>query len=305
MAKGLVEQLEGRTHRGPPVLGSEIQSAREFLRNHDFSPASEYFTRLADIENRVGRRPAGRPATAMKSNYGGEAAGYRMQLQCIYDHLILSTCYDGTFRSRRGRVKVSHRFNQAGRIDFVELKFLNSLHPALNGETRKLLLVKGYDALRRDWHTAEAYVLPTLPQELVFLYEDVFRSERHDLFAWLINIGHGLVDDMLKDLRSARTRTNGHTQACAGTNGHGRSASASLACQIAAVESAPQGASPSPASNPQSPQLPQLPLSAVVDDPLAMDILARCAVLESRIETIDPRHVLVRYTSGESTLTAP
>ena len=35
-----------------------------------------------------------------------------------------------------------------GRIDFVELKFLRSLHPLLTGEIRKLVTVKGYQSIR-------------------------------------------------------------------------------------------------------------------------------------------------------------
>ena len=106
--------------------------------------ASDYFQRLEQIK--AGLRPD-QPRRALlpgKRNYGGEAAGRWMQLQSAYDHVILSTCYEGDFDCKPGRVKVSHRFNQAGRADFVELKFLRSLQPCLNGEIRKLLRVKDY-----------------------------------------------------------------------------------------------------------------------------------------------------------------
>ena len=186
----LVEALEQRVHAGPSVGRAEIQSARDFLRQNDFSPASDYFNRLTHLEGRLqGRSPAViRPGA--KRNYGGQAAGYQMQVQSIFDHVILSTCYAGDFNTRRGRVKISHRFNQEGRIDFIELKFLRSLHPLLNGELRKLLTVKEFLSLRKDWYETEAHVLKVLPQELVFLYEDIFRCPRTQILAWLLNIGH-------------------------------------------------------------------------------------------------------------------
>ena len=106
-----------------------------------------------------------------------------MQLQSAYDHVILSTCYEGDFNQQHGRVKISHRFNQEGRLDFVELKFLRSLHACLNGETRKLLTIKNYQDLRREWHSADAFVLPVLPRELVFLFDDIFRCSKSELFA--------------------------------------------------------------------------------------------------------------------------
>jgi hypothetical protein len=140
-----------------------------------------------------------------------------MQLQSAYDHIILSTCYDGEFNLQRGRIKISHRFNQAGRVDFVELKFLRSLHASLTGEIRKLLTVKSYQTLRKKWHEAEAFVLEVLPKELIFLYPDIFRCDRGEVFAWLINIGHRLVGDLVRELPNTR-RTSmpepGNNQLC-------------------------------------------------------------------------------------------
>src|SRR5205814_3867483 len=150
-ARGMIEGLELRTHVGPPIRASEIVSAREFLRQSDFSPASDYFCRLLQIQERLDGRSNEPPLPQAKRNYGGEAAGYWMQLQSAYDHVILSTCYEGEFNLKRGRVKVSCRFNQAGRIDFVEAKLLRSLHPLLNGAIRKLLTVKDFPKNRKDW----------------------------------------------------------------------------------------------------------------------------------------------------------
>jgi hypothetical protein len=207
-ARGLIEGLEFRVHAGPPIHANEIHSAREFLRQCDFSPASDYFSRLGQVQDRLVTRVPQPAQPIGKRNYGGEAAGRWMQLQSAYDHVILSTCYEGVFNLKSGRIKISHRFNQQGRIDFVELKFLRSLHPCLNGELRKLVMTRGYQGIRKDWHSAEAFVLPVLPQELVFLFEDVFRSPKHELFAWLINIGHVMADDLLKDL--AASAPNGY-----------------------------------------------------------------------------------------------
>lgn len=203
-ARGLLEALESRLHVGPPVDANEISSARQFLLQSEFPAASDYFDRLSRIQNRVVHRSQEPLAPRGKRNYGGEAGGYWMQLQSAYDHIILSTCYEGEFNRQRGRIKISHRFNRAGRVDFVELKFLRSLHSCLTGEIRKLLTVKSYQDLRKEWLEAEAFVLPVLPKELIFLYQDIFRCDRSEVFAWLINIGHRLVGDLVSELQGAQ-----------------------------------------------------------------------------------------------------
>jgi hypothetical protein len=268
-ARGLIEGLEFRIHAGPPVRESEILSAREFLRQSEFSPVSDYFDRLGRIQDRLSARaheailnqnvadgtrcptlPRG------KANYGGEAAGRWMQLQSAYDHVIFSTCYEGEFNSKPGRVKISHRFNLNGRIDFVELKFLRSMHPCLNGEIRKLLTVKGYQTMRKDWRLAEAFVLEVLPQELIFLYPEIFRGPKEEILAWLVNIGHRLAGDLLKDLRTRSV--NGHDSRTA--------------------------------KNPN-----QLCLRAILTDDVALPILERAAELECTVDFQAPKEVLVNY----------
>ena len=109
LAKGLIQGLELRVHVGPPVHEAEVLSAREFLRQNDFSLASDYFHRLAQIQNRLEARVTAPPVLRAKRNYGGQAAGRWMQLQSAYDHVILSTCYEGEFDLKPGRVKISHR----------------------------------------------------------------------------------------------------------------------------------------------------------------------------------------------------
>jgi hypothetical protein len=253
-ARALVETLESRTHAGPPVCETEIQSAREFLRQNDFSAASDYFNRLMRLRERVATRPVA--PILEKRNYGGEAAGCWMQVQSIYDHVILSVCYDGEFNLRRGRVKLSHRFNRAGRIDFVELKLLRSLQPGLDGAIRKLLTVRDYPNLQKDWLAAEAFALRVLPQELILLFEDLFRFPRAEILGWLINIGHRTVVDLLAELRARRV--NG----CVRGDG------------------APAG---------------QLPLKEIGADAVARPILEQAAALESTVESSNPETVIVRY----------
>jgi hypothetical protein len=255
-ARGLIEHLESRVHAGPPIHANEIHSAREFLRQCDFSPASDYFSRLGQVQHRLVTRAPQISVPAGKRNYGGEASGRWMQLQSAYDHVILSTCYEGVFNLKNGRIKISHRFNQQGRIDFVELKFLRSLHSCLNGELRKLITIKAYQAIRKDWHSAEAFVLPVLPQELIFLFEEVFRSPKQELFAWLINIGHGLVQDLLTDL--AERPPNGYHHL-----------------------------------SPKNPD--QLCLTAVRTDPVALPVLESAARLESGVELDGDETAVVRY----------
>jgi hypothetical protein len=257
-AKNLIQGLELRVHAGPPVREAELLSAREFLRQNDFSIASDYFSRLAQIQNRLETRAPASVALPAKRNYGGQAAGRWMQLQSAYDHVILSTCYEGEFDFKQGRVKISHRFNQQGRADFVELKFLRSFQPCLNGEIRSLLRVRDYPTIRKDWRAAEAFILPVLPQELIFLYQDIFRSPRHEVLAWLVNIGHRIAGDLLEDLR---TRPVNGSASKPGTNGD------------------------------------QLCLQAVRTDEVAAPILEHAAALEATVELSDPKTAWVRYAS--------
>jgi hypothetical protein len=253
-ARGMVEALELRTHEGPSVCPNEIRSAREFLEQHDFSPTSDYFSRLTRLQSNLQTRP--RVPKVGKRNYGGEAAGCWMQVQSVYDHVILSTCYDGQFNTQRGRVKISHRFNQEGRIDFVELKFLRSLQPCLTGEIRKLVTIRSYQTLQKDWYEAEAFVLRVLPQELVFLLADFFRYPRHEIVGWLINFGHRTAGDLLAELDAGRV------------NGH-----------VAEVNGASS----------------QLALSAINSDEVAISILEKAGALESTVEANDPDSAVVRY----------
>ena len=81
--RGLIEGLEQRVHRGPVIQDAEIQTARDFLRQNDFSPASDYFNRLAHLENRLQGRAREISWPQVKRNYGGAAGGYQMQVQSI------------------------------------------------------------------------------------------------------------------------------------------------------------------------------------------------------------------------------
>ena len=252
----LIEQLESRLHNGPPIHDTEILSVSDFLRQKDFSAASDYHVRLRRVRDQLSVRSK-QPATPRhgKRNYGGEAGGRWMQIQSAYDHIILSTCYAGQFNTKRGRIKISHRFNSEGRIDFVELKFVSALQPFLNGQFRKLLLVNGYQNIRKDWNVAEAFVLPVLPRELLFLYEHVFRCPKHELFAWLINLGHGLVQDLVTALPTSNK----------------------------------------PNSIDASEQSGQLPLNAIQTDEVASPILSAAADLKCAVQCLEPKLVLVRY----------
>jgi hypothetical protein len=299
----LMEGLEQRVHRGPAIRNADIELARDFLRRNDFSPASDYFNRLAHIERRLQARPPAVPRPQAKRNYGGKAGGLQMQVQSVFDHLILSTCYAGDFNTRRGRVKISHRFNREGRIDFVELKYLQSLDPCLNGALRKLLIVKDYPSLQKDWHEANAFVLEILPRELVFLYEDIFRCPRNRLFAWLLNIGHGIAQDLLKELQSGKFKFSAATATGPGPNlgwppqGWNQNATSSPATNgngrivCVARENGFAGSSPQPARYPD-----QLPLEALLQDDVALPILEKAADLESVVEETSNAEAVVRYT---------
>lgn len=250
----MVETLERRAHAGPPPGETDIRSARQFLREREFSGASDYFLRLGRLEQLLTSRPA-MPGVG-KRNYGGEAAERWWQAQSVFDHLILSTCYEGEFNLRRGRVKLSHRFNRAGRLDFVELKLLCALEPALDGSIRKLITVRDYQHVRPDWLAADAYVLRVLPRELIFLFQDIFRCQRGEALAWLINLGHWAAADLLEALRAGRV--NGcHRRAADGSS--------------------------------------QLPLKELLGDDVARPILEQAAHLEATVELPGPERAIVRY----------
>jgi len=254
-ARGLLEALESRLHVGPPIQDTEIRSAQQFLQEKEFSAASDYHTRLKRVQDQLevrAREPVPRQG---KRNYGGEAGGRWMQVQLAYDHVILSTCYAGEFNMKRGRVKISHRFNREGRIDFVELKFVSALEPYLNGEIRKLLIVRDYQGIKKAWSSAEAFVLPVLPQELIFLYENVFRCPKHEIYTWLVNIGHGIVNDLLNSLQVQPT---GEVNTRLGSPG-------------------------------------QLGLQLIRADEVAFPIVEKAAALESAVEMMEPGRVVVRY----------
>ncbi len=206
----MIEALEYRVHSGPPIIPAEVESVRDFLREKEFSQASDYHRRLGELQSRLTNRLP-RTESLAKRDYGGKAGERHLQLQSIFDHIIISTCYDGVFNTQHGRIKLSHRFNRAGRLDFVELKFLKSLHPCLTGEIRKLVMVQNFQASRPDWLRAEAFVLETMPRELIFLYRDIFHCAREEMLAWLVNIGHRLTTDLLKALPAAAgvRRANG------------------------------------------------------------------------------------------------
>lgn len=202
LARQRMEWLETAFHAGPDIGPDHLHEFKEFLQGQGFPPNSQYFERLARLENLLRLRTA--PPQAVKRDYAGYAAGCWMQLQSIYDHCILSVCYDGEFRRQPGRIKISHRFNRAGRVDFVEAKLLQSLDPKLHGALRKLITIRDYAQRQPDWWCAPAYTLRVLPRELLFLHPEIFRCARSQLLAWLINIGHRTVADLVDELTRAQ-----------------------------------------------------------------------------------------------------
>jgi hypothetical protein len=279
-ARQAIEGLELRIHRGPPIQGIELQVLRNFLWQNDFSPASDYYSRLRQIQEELHGRAQTATLPAAKRNYGGESAGRYLQVQSVFDHVIVSTCYEGEFNTKRGRIKLSHRFNQAGRIDFVELKFLRALHPSLGGEIRKLLLVQDYRSLPKNWLEAEAFVLPILPQELIFLYPDLFRCPRTELLAWLVNIGHGIASDLVEDLAP-------RVVACPSAAG---SVKLSSALPNHSEVAGNELREPIPSA------IKQGPLAGIVQDWIAWPILNKSAELTSAVGIISPETVKLQYS---------
>jgi hypothetical protein len=137
--------------------------------------------------------------------------------------------------------------------------------------------------------------LEILPRELAFLYEGIFGCPRTQLFAWLLNIGHGIVEDLLKDLQSCKFKFstaagsgpgpnlgwppggwNQKSVSYAATNGDGKTV---------CVEPPPQ-----PGRYPD-----QLPLDALLQDDVALPILEKAAGLESVVERAGETEAIVRY----------
>lgn len=200
-ARRRMEWLETAIHTGPGLQPAELQKFEQFLREAGFPPSSEYFQRLARLQEVLRSRPS--PPDAAKRDYAGFAAGCWMQVQSVYDHCLISVCYDGQFNRQPGRIKITHRFNRAGRVDFVEAKLLRSLEPILHGALRKLITIREYPHREPDWWAAPAFALRVLPRELLFLHPDIFRHPRPRLLAWLINIGHHTVADLVRELAQA------------------------------------------------------------------------------------------------------
>src|SRR5262249_35127444 len=127
-------------------------------------------------------------------------------------------------------------------------------------------------------------VLPVLPRELVFMYPSLFRSARSELLAWLINIGHGMVTDLVEDLASGSTGShNGHPQGVASTNLTPRSINPDQAPQRSSATHSLRGIKK------------QEPLSEIVGDRVAWPILNEIGSLTSVVDIIDSRTVQVRY----------
>jgi hypothetical protein len=188
----------------------------------------------------------------------------------------------------------------------------------LNGELRKLLTVKDYSSIRKDWYAATAIVMRVLPQELVFLYEDIFHCPKPQLLAWLLNIGHGLVEDCLKDLQSQKNKRSLPPATASGTVGldfsrsanHGpnlgwslkawnqNEAARTVCLERTEVEYAvfdrngndSDGRPVQPSGSPE-----QMPLDALLLDEVAKPILEKAARLESVVEIENATEILVRY----------
>src|SRR5262249_35357025 len=117
--------------------------------------------------------------------------------------------------------------------------------------------IKNYPSIRKDWYEAGAFVLQVLPRELNFLYANIFRCPRAQFFAWLLNIGHGIVTDLLNDLKSRVDADSSVTD---------------FGC------------------------LPeQLPLEALLQDEVGLPILEKATHLETVVEYENPAEILVRY----------
>ena len=186
------------------------------------------------------------------------------------------------------------------------------------GSLRKLL-IKGYQSLRKDWLEAEAVALRIMPRESVFLHGEIFKSQKQEMLAWLLNIGHGIVDYLLKDLQSRRV--NGSTTAYAassagwiessrsddgetsaqrrlqwlpsGRNGKAVNSDSGNGHQDAdysALGGASQGTINGEREDANGRSLPairnagQFPLEALLDDEVALPILEKAAGLESMVK---------------------
>lgn len=204
--------------------------------------------------------------TVRKQNYGGRAAGLWVQIQSVYDHVLLSVCYQGTFRMQQGRIKLTHRFNAAGRVDFVELKFLRAFEPQLDGALRKLVLVEDFATRRPGWLESPAFVLRVLPRELILVEPEVFRYSRAEVVAWLINLGHWEVEETLAALQRAR--------------GNGQERRKTAAYPQAGQSRLHSG---------------QRDLEQVLDDRVAVPILQAAMRLRARAESDAPTRAVIRY----------
>jgi hypothetical protein len=122
--------------------------------------------------------------------YGVFHHNRRLQVMPVYDHIFLSRVYGG-------RLKMSWRFNRAGRLDLIDSIVIVREGPKNNPE--HLVLVEGFQSCDPEWSERPAeYIMP--PDEIRYVHGSFDRLDLQDLYQSLIRFGHSMCREFLADL---------------------------------------------------------------------------------------------------------
>jgi len=134
----------------PARAGSGDPGARTLLLQHEFSPSSDYFNRLAGVQSRLRTRVIAPALASVKRNYGGASAAAGCRSRCLRPPHPEHVLRRRVPHPAGGRVKSPIGSTSRAASTSVELKFLQSLHSPLDGQLRKLLLVRDFATIHKD-----------------------------------------------------------------------------------------------------------------------------------------------------------
>ena len=191
------------------AAGKEVHRDAEHLLEEitqlGFSGGSEHFKRALSIYQMEARdgiadtdiQQPKRLLESGKYDYVGHIGSYFLQAVIAYDHLFLTRVYSGEFHARKGKIKISNRFNSEGRLDLIDAKLIRSLDAHMDGAIRHLVTIDGYRTLSKDWQTAPLLYLSCIPKEMIFVKGDILRASPPKLYNTLVGYAYRTASDLL------------------------------------------------------------------------------------------------------------
>lgn len=219
----IVESLETRVALKKPISTDEVQGAADLMESLGFSEQSAYYARLerlyvlADKQKpAVVEKPAERPDAPVtdsealdfkrvgRREYAAIYSRGSAFLKFVYDHFFLMKLHKRWYKDRGMAVKISHRFNQEGRIDLVDAVLVHSLDPRMDRAVKHLLSVDGYDKKEKGWHGAEAFYLPIVPFEMIAFDEQFINKTYVERCQSLLREGHDGARLLVREMRAGK-----------------------------------------------------------------------------------------------------